>query len=155
MPNASAHKALGAASGAAASSYFVAPFLRPHDENNGKPALLLAGLVAGGVGGRIPDMLEPPIHPNHRGFCHSVVVGGAVVAGVAITVRALHELRGNQTSAGKTTTGSVRRGEDDEEASGVSFKSAVIAAVAIAVLVGIISHLAADSGTPSGLPLLR
>lgn len=32
---------------------------------------------------RIPDILEPPIHPNHRAFFHSFVFGGiAVYVGV-------------------------------------------------------------------------
>lgn len=154
MPNATTHEALGAISGAAATSYFVAPFVRPHDQENGKPALLMTGLVGGGVGGRVPDLLEPPVHPNHRSFCHSFVVGCAVVGGVALTVRALHELRERQTRT-RTSSGLAPPREDDESSSGITLKNAVVAGIVVAVLVGIISHLVADSGTPSGLPLIR
>jgi len=31
--------------------------------------------VGGGCGGRLPDMIEPAHHPNHRHFAHSVTLG--------------------------------------------------------------------------------
>jgi inner membrane protein len=39
--------------------------------------LLAAGV--GAVGGLIPDLLEPAIHPNHRQFFHSYVAAALLV----------------------------------------------------------------------------
>lgn len=37
--------------------------------------------IGGAIGGILPDVLEPPTNPNHRGPCHSVAAGVAVVTG--------------------------------------------------------------------------
>ena len=44
-----------------------------------RPVKLFETVVAGGVGaigGLIPDLLEPALHPNHRQFFHSYAAGG-------------------------------------------------------------------------------
>lgn len=38
---------------------------------------LAAGI--GAIGGLLPDLLEPALHPNHRQFFHSYVAGGFLV----------------------------------------------------------------------------
>jgi inner membrane protein len=43
--------------------------------------LMLAGLLGGALG-KLPDRLEPAIHPNHRQFFHSVAVFIACTYGV-------------------------------------------------------------------------
>lgn len=76
MPNAAAHK-LGAA--------FTVGIAVAHHQNvtNGEidKKAVVAALLAGNFGS-LPDLLEPAIHPNHRGFFHSIsclaVVGYAV-----------------------------------------------------------------------------
>ena len=40
---------------------------------------LAGGLLGGCVGGRAPDICEPPISPRHRGSYHSVAVGGMLL----------------------------------------------------------------------------
>lgn len=154
MPNAAAHKALGAVSGMAASNYYVMPFLRPEEEENGKPTLLLAGLVAGGVGGRIPDILDPPIHPSHRGIYHSVLAGCVAVGGTVLTVKALKHLYQRHCQTRTRTQGLQTTVQSSGTPSGISLKQAAAAAAILAVLAGIISHLLADSGTPKGLPFV-
>ena len=32
---------------------------------------VLLASTFGAIGGALPDVFEPPIHPNHRRFCHS------------------------------------------------------------------------------------
>lgn len=155
MPNAAAHKALGAVSGMAASNYYVTPFLRLEDEENGKPTLLLTGLVAGGVGGRIPDLLDPPIHPSHRGFYHSVVVGSLALGGAIVTVKALEHLYQRYCQTSTRSQGAQTTAQPNGMLSGISLKEAAVGAVILALLAGILSHLVADSGTPKGLPFLR
>jgi len=36
-------------------------------------------LLGGYVGSILPDRLEPPVNPNHRGFAHSVAGGSGLV----------------------------------------------------------------------------
>lgn len=155
MPNGPAHQLLGAVSGMAASNYYVTPFLRPEEEENGKPTLLLTGLVVGGVGGRIPDILDPPIHPNHRGIYHSVVAGCFALGGAILTVKALEHLYQRYCHTRTEARGFQTTAQPNGTSSGISLKEAAVGAVILAVLVGILSHLVADSGTPKGLPFLR
>lgn len=44
------------------------------------PGTLLLAAALGGGAACLHDVLEPPIHPNHRGFVHSVVLTGAALA---------------------------------------------------------------------------
>lgn len=40
---------------------------------------VVGGFLGGLAGGRLPDVIEPPLHPNHRGFAHSVTATAAVL----------------------------------------------------------------------------
>jgi len=72
MPNGSAHIIAGAVCGA-----FVS--LQLQQRLHGKEQLDLGHLIlcsgTGAAMGRLPDILEPPIHPNHRAFFHSFTIG--------------------------------------------------------------------------------
>lgn len=51
---------------------------------------LLGALKATAVtvlGGLVPDVLEPALHPNHRSFCHSVSGGGLLAGGAGVASR--------------------------------------------------------------------
>lgn len=37
--------------------------------------------IGGAIGGILPDVLEPPVNPNHRGPCHSIAAGVTLVKG--------------------------------------------------------------------------
>lgn len=54
-----------------------------HEAKNGVSTLkpLVSGLAAAGLG-KLPDHLEPAIHPNHRQFFHSVVMAGVLGYGM-------------------------------------------------------------------------
>jgi len=43
-----------------------------------KPSLIgvLVASTLGGIAGLLPDIIEPPNNPNHRGLFHSASVGG-------------------------------------------------------------------------------
>lgn len=59
-------------------------FIHSHREaQNGESTLkpLVSGIAAAGLG-KLPDHLEPAIHPNHRQFFHSVVMAGMVGYGM-------------------------------------------------------------------------
>jgi membrane-bound metal-dependent hydrolase YbcI (DUF457 family) len=75
MPNGATHIATGA---------IISPILYLAIKNNIEPVeptcieeLLLSTFI-GISTARIPDILEPPISPNHRAFFHSIVWGGFV-----------------------------------------------------------------------------
>ncbi len=74
--NRQAHMAIGAPAGGV--GYVLA--CRWLDE---EPALggMLFRAGAGAVAACLPDILEPPHHPNHRGFAHSLVVNTAIAVG--------------------------------------------------------------------------
>lgn len=51
----------------------------------GEPVNVGRAVAMGGVAaaaGTLPDMLEPPLHPNHRKFFHSLVAAGMLGYGV-------------------------------------------------------------------------
>ena len=81
MPNRAAHAILGGILG-------VGAYLA-YEKLNGQE-LSLAGIIGTGLVGAgaaaLPDVLEPAVDPNHRGFFHSWaalgVLASAVVAGV-------------------------------------------------------------------------
>lgn len=96
--------------------------------------LLVAGALAGAGGGRLPDVLEPATHPNHRAFFHSVLFGAILYL------------------VGKSLWDQITRESSTEERiSGKQIALLLLFAVIVAVLV----HLLLDSFTKKGLPSLR
>lgn len=75
MPNGSTHNMAGTILGAAA--YLIQNKSDEKGEIDLGELVLSIGLGAGSA--RIPDILEPPINPNHRAFFHSIVFGGITV----------------------------------------------------------------------------
>jgi len=59
-----------------------------HEAKNGESTLkpLISGLAAAGLG-KLPDQLEPAIHPNHRQFFHSLAMAGMVGYGMYKTYK--------------------------------------------------------------------
>ena len=86
-------------------------------------------LLAIGTGlafSKLPDILEPAIHPHHRQFCHSV----AVFAAVGYGIKKAYEW-------------------EPQDRGGEFWR-----ALALCAGVGYISHLVLDGITPRSLPLL-
>ena len=52
------------------------------DEANPHAVNVVTGAVIGKYAARLPDMLEPASHPNHRNFLHSWVFLGALGVGM-------------------------------------------------------------------------
>ncbi len=75
---------------------------------------------------KLPDILEPAIHPHHRQFCHSV----AVLTAVGYGIKKAYEWKPQDS------TGEFWR------------------ALALCAGIGYISHLVLDGITPRSLPLL-
>jgi membrane-bound metal-dependent hydrolase YbcI (DUF457 family) len=79
--------------------------------------------LGGLAGSALPDILEPAIHPNHRGIAHSAVVGSGIF------IKAIKSW---------TTNSSQPQGAE----------SVILTALAV----GYLSHLFLDGKTPKGLP---
>jgi inner membrane protein len=69
MANAKEHAVIGAGVGAVGWLLYCKLVDRPIEVGE---VLLAAGV--GMIGGLLPDLLEPAIHPNHRQFFHSYAV---------------------------------------------------------------------------------
>ncbi|HVS69821.1 MAG TPA: hypothetical protein VHQ47_01040 [Phycisphaerae bacterium] len=80
MPNGKLHKQVGGMTGAVCGAYVA--------RNENTPyaiAAILGGALGGVVGGKLPDVIEPAVHPRHRSVAHAVVPMTTV--GVAIYER--------------------------------------------------------------------
>lgn len=75
MPNGATHRLAAFAAVTTASAYVDA------QSNRQSLRPLLDGSVATLLT-NLPDLLEPALHPNHRQFCHSLLVAGAMGYGV-------------------------------------------------------------------------
>ncbi len=76
MPSGTAHFLVGTAIGAMGGTAYNMRIPALLD-----PAGLFVSIAAGGVAGILPDLIEPPVSPNHRGFYHSGVFLGVTIAG--------------------------------------------------------------------------
>ena len=74
MANAKTHQLAGAVSG------MVIAALDKEKEYSSVHKPVVAGVV-GAVFGKLPDLLEPAMNPNHRQFFHGVVVLGGLCIG--------------------------------------------------------------------------
>lgn len=152
MPNRKAHVRVAAVTGAAAAGVAAATSKQSIGacivETGG-------GWIGGQFGGRLPDVLNPPTSPRHRAFAHSFAAGGGTAASmIAALQRAQSACRKRADRCHATRT------RDD-----ASFLEVVLgylgelfwrllAGFIAGLPVGYLSHLAMDSMTPAGLPIV-
>ena len=107
---------------------------------------MLGGYVGGKAVARLPDIIDPPISPNHRGIGHGLLPNSALAKELKSTffklLNALHQL------------------VDDFKRIG-TFPYLVLALVCkffwgivIGAVFGYGEHLVTDSFTPKGLPVI-
>ncbi len=106
-----------------------------------EPMDLVIGALGGGLGGvfgaRIPDLLEPPTSPDHRGVVHGVAFNAAVLAKLA-------------PSAAAASRDLVAGAEDPFDRK----LRLLVGSALVGTTAGHLSHIALDATTPRGLPLL-
>lgn len=84
-----------------------------------------------------------------------MLAGCVAVGGAVLTAKALKHLYQRHCRT-RTRLRSLQTAvQSSDMFSGISLKVAAVGAAVLAVPVGIISHLVADSGTPDGLPIVR
>jgi len=143
MPNCDLHRPVGAILGFGASLGLALHAGSTH------PLLEALGGAAGGwIGGALPDWIDPPDSPRHRGFGH-----GIFTAGIGLTISVV-KLRAWQTWLRS------RAYQAQEHANAEGWLWAlkaplyhILAGLIAGLISGYICHLADDSQTPSGLPV--
>ncbi|MBJ7539921.1 metal-dependent hydrolase [Marinomonas transparens] len=118
MPNANTHMLVGGAVS------FTAALL-DKDKHPVSHHIAMAPIVGAFIG-RLPDILEPAIHPNHRQFFHGVIVLALLTVGVLKVYQWSPEEPFNKFVRGMLLV------------SGLAY----------------LSHLICDASTPKGLPLI-
>jgi len=98
----------------------------------------VGGALSGAAGGRLPDIIEPAVHPNHRGPAHSVAFAAASTTALVKVQPTWTDLWARQRPA----TLAQRLSFAFLEGAGAGFGP------------GYLSHLLLDAQTPKSLPLL-
>lgn len=135
MPNGNVHKTAGAVIGSITYLVIKNDYKRKEQVDLGE-LILSAGV---GVGtSRIPDILEPPINPNHRAFYHSLAFG-FLIGFVGTRAWKDFQLRRNERRVEGRELWSIQEYID----------------VAILIVCGsILLHLAMDGFTKKGLNII-
>ena len=118
MPNGRTHMIVGAGVGIAAALVDQEKHQISHN-----PAF---GAIVGAFAGKLPDIVEPALHPNHRQFFHSFAFAGMVGYGL------------KKTYDWKPEDGAEK----------------VIRLLTLCAGIGYLSHLLLDATTPKGLPFI-
>ena len=85
----------------------------------------------GMIGGVLPDLLDPPISPNHRGFAHSFSLGILLGFGIEKVYNYITNVEFNKNEVWVN----------------------IVLLIIMSLLIGYMSHLILDSLTPKGLPV--
>ncbi len=128
--------------------------MRADLSDEGASLEVLGGAIAGYVGGRLPDLLEPAHHPNHRDAAHSLGAACAA-AGFAAKCAELSE----ECRRFSRRCFSAARGEDVGDLKRAFLRLLGMAARMLAgalagAAAGFVSHIALDATTPRSVPLL-
>ena len=147
MPRRATHSSVGATAGMVAAVYRVRAMPADH-----AVAAAVGGLLGGAIGGVVPDVLEPATHPNHRGFAHSAVAGGALVFAPVAEFEASCQAKAAawDEAAGANPQGSAERSRAELRA----WLWRLLAGAAVGIVAGYASHLVLDACTPRSLPLI-
>lgn len=138
MPNRSTHTFVGSIAGGVA----VARVTRDKTDKE-KLISVIGGLIGGNIGGRLPDIIDPPTGPNHRGVGHSATLGLAGSGGYAYKVAPLAMEYCYEQAAIAEENGDFL----------LEILWLFLAGLVWGIGAGYASHLLLDLGTPKGLPL--
>ena len=150
MPNHNEHLVWGAVAGA---GYCLVSSSVVRGREISLPELIGAAL-SGALTSKLPDILEPATHPNHRSTFHSK--GFLAVTGtVALPWAEKKRQRQHQLADYARFQANAPENESDQA---YWLRKMVwhefVAGLLAGLVVGYISHLVADSFTPKGLPIL-
>lgn len=142
------HLQVGGFAGAAAAAVFA--------RKQPGPALVaeaVGGYFAGQLGGRLPDLIEPPTSPRHRDFAHSVTAAGLIVSGSLARLDAWQEHWRDSAQVFRTQRGGTVDSLGDLLLLLAETVCHVMAGAGPGLAAGYLSHLVLDNRT-SRLPLI-
>lgn len=149
MANGPVHRAVGIASGGGLAWHRARSQPAPH-----VVAETVGGVVGGLVGARLPDLIDPPIHPRHRGIGHGIV---PVALGASLAFLRLDGWQESLRSEADRRA-QLRRGSSSVLGSALHWLVEIFCRFASGALAGFVggylSHVALDGFTPAGLPLV-
>ena len=149
MPNAKEHKQIAQVAG------LVTALIRARDQK--ELAILIEGVggfFGGRLGGLIPDLIDPPINPNHRS------VGHGVLPNLTVGLLAFNRLDDWQRWFRDFATEQLDLRERATDAFEQILRTVAwavchfIAGAIAGYLAGHTSHLILDAGTPRSLPVI-
>jgi inner membrane protein len=117
-------------------NYFIEDKSGNNKHNNGIEIVTAGAAVMSTA--KLPDKLEPAIHPNHRASYHSIAFAVMVGIGGYFAWKDLQETRNARIETG------VKQ---------ISFRE-IIDIVLVGAAASYVLHLISDGFTPKGLPLL-
>ena len=135
MPNGRTHTLAGTVLGAFASLVAQDKFGDTKQIDIGH---LLLSTGTGAAFGRLPDILEPPLHPNHRAFFHSFAFGAVLGFGGVEVWKILEEKAAERKTLG---VGQISGTE-------------LLLWLALIVIGVVLLHLLMDSFTKKSLPIV-
>lgn len=149
MPNRFVHCVTGVTAGSLAAAY------KAHGQKRHHTMIEIAGGAAAGyLGARLPDIIDPPTSPNHRGIGHGALTATGAGVGIASII--------DECQAWLRAGADEMRCKAESEENPALKASYQIAEYLLRALAGAIagfvlgygSHLFLDGFSPSGLPLL-
>jgi len=150
MANSREHLLWGAAAGAGV--YILSAWITGEKISFSE---LLGSALSGVLTAKVPDILEPATHPNHRAVFHSVCFAGLALPNAwAATCKKREEIIGQAQECERRAAIATNNQERDywsQQANWLRFCAGSL----LGLVPGYASHLAADALTPKGLPLLR
>jgi inner membrane protein len=135
MPNGRTHLLVGTAGGFLSTLVIQSKL---HENKQLDPAHLLVSTGTSAAVSRLPDLLEPALHPNHRAFFHSYIFGAALGYLATEVWKKMKEKVAERKERGI------------EQISGSEFLLALILVGIVAFLI----HLLMDAFTKKDLPLI-
>ena len=148
MANGKTHLAVGIASGGA-----YAALARNRTQDNDWLLDLLAGMVGGYIGAKLPDILEPATSSWHRDFFHSFAVGAGTVAYTPGWLGQVEEHAHQQIVQNQLN---LRWISDPQQRTKTEISILFwrfLVPFLRGLIAGYVSHLALDATTPRSLPL--
>jgi len=149
MPGKKKHSIFGAGGGCATAFYLA----------RGQDVFSIAvesggGFVGGYIGGRLPDWVEPALHPGHRSVAHAVIPAGGTLSWMGSKLLSTQMLLREHANRCR----SRRKTANDDIESFLWWLAEValrfMAGAVAGLVVGYTTHLVLDSVTPRGLPIL-
>lgn len=149
MANGKTHEVVGTLAGAGF-AYWAA---RDQSED-ARMIELIGGALGGFVGGKLPDIFDPPTHPGHRSVAHAI-------APLAVAAQqCMKHLRDWQETVRRMADHQAHLRAQAQDPSQQAWHEMLelayrlIAGMIAGLIAGYASHIALDAVTPSGLPVL-